>query len=347
MRVRKKRDYPAGSIARFEHRSTVLADNPWGDPVLRELAVYLPHDYRESGEPFIALWDLAAFSNSGPGHLNWRNQGESLIERLDRLVAEGRLPSTVVVIPDCYTSLGGNQYVNSPSVGRYADYLVEELVPFVSKHLNVVDSRDGRGLFGKSSGGYGALYHAMHYSETWGAAASHAGDAGFDLVYRPEFPTVCSVLNGFGGDIEAFIRSFWAKNRPVGRDYSTLMIAAMAASYDPDLEEPGKIRLPFDLHRCELIPSRWQRWLSFDPVNMVEAGVQALNSLHGFYFDVGIHDQYNIQYGSRRLADRCDQLGIECHYEEFDGTHSTIDWRLDHSLPFMVTALKNAISGTC
>ncbi len=94
-----------------------------------------------------------------------------------------------------------------------------------------------------------------------------------------------------------------------------------------------------------MIPERWQRWLSFDPVNMVEAGAQALKSLHGLYIDVGIHDQYNIQYGSRRLVDRCDQLGIDYHYEEFDGTHSAIDWRLDHSLPFMVTALKNAVKG--
>ncbi len=345
MRVRNKRDYAGGAIVRFEHRSDVLVDNPWSDPEIREVAVYLPHDYKDSGEPFIALWDLAAYTNSGPGHLNWRNQGENLIERLDRLVAEGRIPSTVVVIPDCYTSLGGNQYVNSPSLGRYADYLVEELVPFVSKHLNVVDSRDGRGLFGKSSGGYGALYHAIHYPETWGVAASHAGDVGFDLVYRPEFPTVCSVLDSFGGDIEAFVRSFWRKNRPSGRDYSTMMILAMAASYDPNPEAPGEISLPFDLKTCEMIPERWQQWLSFDPVNMVEASVQALKSLHGLYIDVGIHDQYNIQYGSRRLVDRCDQLGIDYHYEEFDGTHSAIDWRLDHSLPFMVTALKNAVKG--
>ena len=90
MRVKDKRDYPAGTIVRFEHRSHVLADNPWGDPEVREVAVYLPHDYQESGEPFIALWDLAAYTNSGPGHLNWRNQGENLVERLDRLVAEGR-----------------------------------------------------------------------------------------------------------------------------------------------------------------------------------------------------------------------------------------------------------------
>jgi enterochelin esterase-like enzyme len=345
MRVRDKRDYPGGKIVRIEHRSRVLTDNPWNDPYEREVAVYLPHDYKESGKPFIALWDLAAFTNAGPGHLNWRNHGETLIERLNRLVAEEKLTSTVVVIPDCYTYLGGNQYVNSAAVGRYADYLVEELVPLISERFNVVDSRDGRGLFGKSSGGYGALYHAMHYPETWGAAASHAGDTGFDLVYRPEFPNVCNVLAGFGGSSEAFLQSFWKKNRPVGKDYSTIMILAMAASYDPDRQEPGKIRLPFDLRTCELIPDRWQQWLSFDPLYMVEKSATALKSLHGLYIDVGVHDQYNIQFGSRQLVDKFDQLDIEYHYEEFDGGHSAIDWRLDHSLPFIAAALKKAVDG--
>jgi enterochelin esterase-like enzyme len=345
-RFREKRDYPGGTVARFEHRSSVLLANPWSDPEVREVAVYLPHDYTESGDPCVALWDLAAYTNSGQGHLNWRNQGENLVERLDRLVNEGQLISTVVVIPDCYTSLGGNQYVNSPSLGQYADYLVEELVPFISARLNVVDHRDGRGLFGKSSGGYGALYHAMHYPETWGAAASHAGDTGFDLVYRPEFAVVSGVLEAFEGDSEAFIRSFWRKNRPGGRDYSTMMILAMAASYDPDPESPEKIRLPFDLRTCELIPERWEQWLSFDPVNMVAKGEKALKSLHALYVDVGIHDQYNIQYGSRSLVDRFDQLAIAHRYEEFDGGHSALDWRLDYSLPFLATALKNAVNAS-
>ena len=172
------------------------------------------------------------------------------------------MPSSVVVIPDCYTSLGGNQYVNSPSVGAYADYLVEELVPFVEERINLVKGRSGRALFGKSSGGYGALHLAIKYPEHWGAVASMAGDAGFELVYRPEFPSVCGVLTKYGGDAAEFIRSFWRKNRPAGADYSAMMILAMAASYDPDPDNPENIRLPFDLRTCELIPERWQRWLA-------------------------------------------------------------------------------------
>ena len=120
-------------MVRFEHCSSVLQGNPWDDPTTREISVYLPHDYSESGEPYIALWDLAAYTNAGPGHLNWRNQGENLVQRLDRLIGLEHMPPVVVVIPDCYTSLGGNQYVNSPSVGRYTDYLIQELLPFISE----------------------------------------------------------------------------------------------------------------------------------------------------------------------------------------------------------------------
>ena len=341
-RVRPPNHWPKGSVTHLAHRSEVLADNPWGDPVERDVAVYLPAGYSEAGAPGMALWDLAAFTNAGPGHLNWRNQGENLPSRLDRLIGEGLMPPAVVVMPDCYTSLGGNQYVNSAGVGRYADYLVQELVPFVEKRINVLRSRDGRAVFGKSSGGYGALYHAMHYPETWGAAASHAGDVGFDLLFRGEFPTACGVLAVHGGDPLTFLEAFWRRNRPAGHDYTTLMILAMAASYDPDADNPGRIRLPFDLRTCEIDPERWRQWLAYDPLVLLDNGAEALGSLHALYIDVGRFDQYHIQYGTRRLINALEQRGIPHRYEEFDGTHSAIDWRLDHSLPYLAAALKNA-----
>jgi len=187
-------NWPVGRVVYLHHRSSVLKGNPWQDPIERQFPVYLPAGYDERAEPYVCLWDLAAFTNSGPGHVAWRNHGVTLPERLDRLIGQALMPPVVVVMPDCYTSLGGNQYVNSASIGNYADYLVKELVPFVAVELNVINSASGRGVFGKSSGGYGALYHAMHFPQTWGAAASHAGDVGFDLVFRSTFPDTCLTL---------------------------------------------------------------------------------------------------------------------------------------------------------
>jgi enterochelin esterase-like enzyme len=339
MLVRPPSEWPQGEIVCFKHSSSVLQDNIWKDPAERDFNVYLPAGYSESGEALVALWDFAAFTNSGPGHLNWRTQGENLPQRLDRLIGSGEMPPVVVPMPDCYSSLGGNQYVNSPSVGRYADYVVEELVPFLSSRVNVIGDRSGRGVFGKSSGGYGALVHAMYYPETWGGLASHAGDIGFEWVYRPEFPRAAAMLSKLGGDPYRFLRNFWLKKSPGSADYSTLMTLAMAASYDPGEGPEQAFQLPFDLHTCELDPRRWGQWLSHDPLNLVESYAQQLASLKMLYIDVGSRDQYNIQYGTRAFIRRLEKLGIEHHFEEFDGTHSGMDWRLDISLPKLAKAL--------
>jgi hypothetical protein len=42
---------------------------------------------------------------------------ENVLERLDRLIGEGRMAPVVVAFPDCFTRIGGNQYVNSAATG--------------------------------------------------------------------------------------------------------------------------------------------------------------------------------------------------------------------------------------
>ena len=42
--------------------------------------------------------------------------GENMPERLDRLIASGAMPPVVVAFPDCFTKLGGNQYINSSAI---------------------------------------------------------------------------------------------------------------------------------------------------------------------------------------------------------------------------------------
>ena len=339
MEVRPQAKWPRGKVVCFRHRSGVLRGNLWSDPVERDFNVYLPAGYSESGKAYVALWDFAAFTNAGPGHLNWKNQGENLPQRLDRLIGSGEMPPVVVPMPDCYSSLGGNQYVNSSSVGQYADYVVDELVPFLSEHVNVVGHRDGRGAFGKSSGGYGALVHAMYYPETWGGLASHAGDIGFEWVYRPAFPRAAAVLSAFKGDHYRFLKKFWRNKYPGSPDYSTLMTLAMAASYDPGNSPETAIQLPFDLYTCELDMNRWNRWLAHDPLNLLDSYSEQLASLHMLYIDVGSRDQYNIQYGTRAFIRCLEKSGVGHHFEEFDGTHSGMDWRLDISLPMLAKAL--------
>ncbi|MBE9548966.1 MAG: enterochelin esterase [Proteobacteria bacterium] len=338
MQIRAERSWAKGRLDCIKHKSTVLSGNPWNDPLERDLFVYLPPGYVEN-ESYPVFWDLAAYTNSGPGHVNWRNHGENIPQRLDRLIAAEQMGPVIAVFPDCYTSLGGNQYLNSSGVGRYEDYLLAELMPLVETRYSVLADAAGRAIFGKSSGAYGALMQAIRHPEIWGAAACHSGDLNFDLVYRSDFPTTCNVLARHKYDVLRFMRHFWRSKQPGGADFHTMMTLCMAATYDPVAPESTEhglpLRLPFDLETCELDPDLWSRWLQFDPVEMPAGTLQSLTALKGLYLDVGYRDQYNIHFGSRRFHRRLNELEIPHHYEEFDGTHSGIDHRLDVSLPWL------------
>jgi enterochelin esterase-like enzyme len=340
LRLRPRPPAHRGRVVQLAHQSRLLAGNPLGDPDRREHPVYLPPDYDASDRHYPVLWCLAAYTNAGPGQVSWRNHGENLPERLDRLIDAGDMPPVIAVFPDCYTSLGGNQYVNTPAIGPYADYLIEELVPAVDEAFRTIPEPEARAVFGKSSGGFGALHLSLSHPGCWAAAASHAGDAGFDRVYARDFPLAAGVLERHEGDVEAFVKRFWREKRPAGSAFHTLMTLCLAASYSPEADRPLGLRLPFDLRTCRLDASVWERWLGFDPARRVASESERLADLAGLWIDVGRRDQYFIQYGTRQMHDTLEEAGVTHRFEEFDGTHSGIDWRYDHSLPWLARRLK-------
>jgi enterochelin esterase-like enzyme len=65
-----------------------------------------------------------------------------------------------------------------------------------------------------------------------------------------------------------------------------------------------------------------------------------LKSLKAIFIDCGWRDQFHIHYGSRQLSEVLQEAGVEHRYEEFNGTHSGVDHRLDISLVFLGKKLK-------
>jgi S-formylglutathione hydrolase FrmB len=367
--ARKRHLGSAGTLVVLEHVSQVLAGNPLGDPHVRKLAVWLPPQYDQAasagrGRRFPVLWDLVGFTGSGLAHTNWRPFDENVPERLARLVHQRRLGPAIVVFPDCFTSLGGNQYVNSTAVGAYADYLIDELIPFVDREFRTLASRDHRGCFGKSSGGYGAIIHGMKYARHWGAIADHSGDALFDFCYYCDWPRTLNELDKYrepprkagvvdvlaaaqkvetgidDGRVQRFLDHVWSREKLNDAEAHALMNIAMAATYDTDPGTPLGFRVPFNLETGELLRERWKAWQRHDPIHLVGRYARNLRTLHGIYIDCGWRDQYHLHYGTRILSRRLAEHGIEHRYEEFDDTHSSIDYRMDVSLPFLYRALK-------
>lgn len=336
--MRRRATRLQGRVETFSLSSERLRGNALGDPSRRDVSVYLPPEYaRDARRRFPLFVDLAGFFGSGPAHLAWKGFDENLPLRLERLVAEGRMGPVIAVFPDCWTRLGGNQYINSSAVGPYADYLTREVVPAVEERYRTHGDPRRRALFGKSSGGYGALVHGMRHARHWGAVACHSGDMGFDLCYRAEIPQVCNTLAKYRGSPRRFLREFYAKRKPGRADSATLMFLAMAAFYDPDPEVPLGFHLPMDVRTALVDEKRWRRWLSHDPLTLIERRPvqKALRSLSGVFIDCGSADEFRLHFGARRLHDRLRALRISHHFEEFPDGHSGIDYRMDESLPWL------------
>lgn len=334
--MRRDPTTPAGTVRRFTYESTVLKGNMLGDPTARLIDVYLPNGHDGSGLPLLV--DMVGFTGGGPSHSNWKNFGENLPERLDRLIATGQMPPVVVAMPDCFTKLGGNQYINSAAMGRWADFLLEEAIPFVEKQF-VCGGKGKRGCFGKSSGGYGAIAHGLVYSDFWSALACHSGDMAFELVYLREMPALVRALAKHNGDIKAWLDAFFAAPKPKDSDIHRLMDLCMCATYDPDPSSHFGIRLPVDLHTCELIPERWANFKKWDPLTLAEKQGEVLRKLKAVYIDCGNVDQYDLVYGARRLTRILNQKDVPHIYEEFPDDHSSVDYRMDRSLPILAKAL--------
>lgn len=333
---------PLGRIETIEVASKALDNNVLGDPTTRQVAVYLPAGYDDSQQSYPLMVDIVGYTGSGLAHVAWKGYGESLPQRIDRLVAEGKMGPAIIALPDCFTSLGGNQYINSSAQGNWADFLNLEMIPALEAKFRIKAARQHRAIFGKSSGGYGAMVHGMKYADIWGAIACHSGDMAFDLVYKADFPKTAMQLAGYGGNIRAFLDRLAGKRKLSGNDMHHLMVLAMAATYDPAPEEPYGVRLPIDLETCEIIPELWQNWLNWDPVQMIDdKSVQEnLASLNGLFIDCGNVDQYSLVFGARQLRNKMETYGIEHHYEEFADNHSSVDYRMDISLPYLYSKIQ-------
>jgi len=268
--------------------------------------------------------------------LNADPLGENIQDRMNRLISQKRCGPMILVLIDCFTKFGGNQYINSSATGRYEDYIINEIVPFVDKTYNI----SKRAVWGKSSGGYGSFVLGMRHPEIFHALADHSGDSAFEYCYIQDFPKALDAFREAGGR-KKWLANFWKKsNRHQAKDAPPLNILAMAAHYSPNPKSKEMaVDLPFDLKTGEILQNVWNRWLSWDPVRMVEKYGKNLKKIKLIYLDCGTKDEFSLQWGARILHSKLEKMNIRHFYEEFDDGHMNISYRYDVSLPKIYSAL--------
>ncbi len=332
----------SGELREMIISSELLKANPLGDPAERPVWIYLPPAYRESlTERFPVIYVLQGMT----GQLDmWRNRSafrKSPLELYDELFSDPAVPPTILVFVDCWTRLGGSQFLDSPGTGNYHSYLCEEIVPAVDAEFRTLAAREHRGVAGKSSGGYGAMVTPLLRPDLFSGLASHAGDALFEYCYLPEFPQVVrSLRDHYQGSIERFREDFQSRagiSKP--GDGPLVNVYAMAACYSARAD--GIPELPFDPATGAIRKAVWERWLEWDPVRLMARRHQAAQSLRAVYLDGGRSDEYFLEVGAVAVKATLEEIGVKgVHLELFDGGHGGIEYRYPIGIRFLAEALR-------
>ena len=332
----------SGRLDEHTITSELLRDNPLGDPYERPLWVYVPPGY-ESDElqRYPSVYVIMGYT----GHVAmWRNRmpyRQPFIETADAVFAEGDVPPCIVVYVDAWTAYGGSQFVDSPGTGRYHSYICDEVVPWVDSHYRTIADRESRAISGKSSGGFGAMITPMLRPDLFGALATHAGDALYELSYTPEFGHVVRSLRDYDGDIFRWWNDFRSRTAFTKEGDDRLLITlGVAACFSA--RDDGTPELPFDPVTGVLRHDVWQRWLDWDPVPMVKKYADACRSLRAVWIDAGTRDDWFLDVGAQAYRQELAEIGLpdeRIFFELFEGKHAGIDYRYPLALRWLAERL--------
>lgn len=289
--------------------STVLKDNRTGLNTRRPLKVYLPPGYATGTRRYPVIYMLHG--------LNWSNErmfapGAATQPTFDRAIATGVIKPFIAVAPDYTTQGPGTFFVNSTTAGRFEDFTVQEVVPFIDANYRTLARPGSRVIMGEHMGAFGALWYAVHHADVWSTVyALHPVGTGSGLVpmwSRPDWNRVKSAKD-FAG---------------LAGDPYTPVFVAMSQAFLPNADRP-----PF---YCDFIVN-----LEDEPATLNVANSQLLRSrfflekaivdnldkvktLRGIKFDWGRYDpNQDHVYANQAFTRKLEELGLEHEAEEYRG----------------------------
>lgn len=200
--------------------SEALKENPWGDPYQRNIPILVPRTHSTAAS-WPTIFVLSGFSSNAPKFFNWQSFQDNFPQELDRAVSEDKAPKALYVFIDAFSSIGGSQFINSPGIGRYQDFFVNEVVPAVkqhyssqSHHKNSIESKNIKNkdinhnkddvcpnwaILGGSSGGYGALHLSSQFPQLFPYCLAIAPDSFFSMSLLPEIYKAYPYIQKIGG----------------------------------------------------------------------------------------------------------------------------------------------------
>lgn len=150
-----------------------------------QFSLYLPPGY-DADDDVRKYPTIYLLHGHGGTDVSWLDQG-SLRETADRLIAEGKLPPSIIVMPFAQTGW----YVDSAGpdgAGRWQTAILDDLITYIDARYPTIADGAARAIGGLSMGGYGALRFALMEPDEFAAAASLSGALFADVKSASEFP---------------------------------------------------------------------------------------------------------------------------------------------------------------
>jgi S-formylglutathione hydrolase FrmB len=283
----------------------------------RPLFVWAPPDRSRT---YPTVYVLHSHMRSAESWFNVEPFIASYPERIEAIA-----PDAVVALVDGWTDAGGGLWI-----GELTDYLRDTVVSFVDERY---PTNGLRGLQGKSSGGYGAIVHALERPDLFQAFAAHAPDALFDVTIAHDFPAAARAL---AQRRYTSMDDFWAAFDGLHDSTDALLVQLGAAA-----RAFGDGELPIDRDTGAPLPA-FGAWLEHDPVRLIPLHADAVAQLRGAWLDAGRSDEYFFDLGVVALRRELRTAGLpedRLRFELFDGGHRGLTPRYPLSLAFLVDSL--------
>lgn len=304
-----------GNVVEIDVPAPALDGNLLDSSVVQEAAVYLPPGYHEDRDRrFPSIYLLhGIFDDHGVWVENF-----NVPEILDRLIADGKIPELIAVMPNGGNKYGGGFYRNSPVSGNWADYIADDLVSFIDENYRTLSDQESRAMVGHSMGGYGALNLVMNrpgiFSVVW-ALSPCCLAAVDDLSFGNDAWQRAAKIKG-PEDLQELIDS---------RDFYPIAALGLLAAFSPDVDAaPIYGKFPFDVVRGEIVIDdvQFDKYLDALPVRQVRHARKNLRSLRGLAMDVGLGDQFlHIPTGTLEFSQRLGDERIPHLLDIYAGDH--------------------------
>ncbi len=320
--------------------SPALRDNVLGDPSQRPLAVYTPPGYDAEGSArYPVLYCLHGYTGDVAALVSTRPWETNVVQWIDRLVVEDRMPPAILTVVDGFTRLGGSQYLDSVHNGDYATYVLRDVVGHVDAHYRTSRARaaarswaNRRAASARSISAWRIRGHSPRSPRT---AATRISATRSRAAFLPRS---ASSSSSTARSRRSSSTSSASRSGPINL-YETMEQIAYASCYSPRARERWAIDLPWDAQTGEMRDDVFARWLAYDPCERVASSRAALERLRLRYLDCGRKDEYGLDIGARLFAKRVRALGLEVRHEEFDDDHRNVGYRYEISLPALAEAL--------